>query len=284
MILVVGATGTNGSEVVRRLVAAGHQVRAMVRTPSKAGDLASQNVELVQGDLDDPGSLGAALAGVGRAFFVAAVDRRYVGWFGNFLAAVQRAGSPHVVKFSGMGASAKSSSEILRQHGETDEALIDSGLPYTILRPNSFYQNMLWSAATIKEHGAFYLPMKSARQSLVDVRDIAAVSVQVLTGTGHEGKTYDITGPESLSYRDVADKLSEVLERSIRYVDVPPEAAFDSMLKAGMPQWNTRAVTELYGIFAAGEAAGITDTIERITGRTSISFARFARDHAADFS
>jgi uncharacterized protein YbjT (DUF2867 family) len=284
MILVVGATGTNGREVIRRLVAAGQRVRAMVRTPAKAGDLPSQNVELVQGDLDDPGSLEAALAGVERAFFVSAVDQRYVGWFGNFLAAAQRVDSPHVVKFSGLGASIDSPAEILRQHGETDQALIDSGLPYTILRPNSFYQNMLWSAATIKDHGAFYLPMKSARQSLVDVRDIAAVTVPVLTGTDHQGKTYDITGPESLSYQEVADKLSAVLARSIRYVDVPPEAAFESMLKAGMPQWNARAVTELYGIFAAGEAAGVTDTIARITGRAPISFDQFARDHAAAFS
>jgi uncharacterized protein YbjT (DUF2867 family) len=284
MILVVGATGTNGREVVRRLVAAGQRVRALVRTPAKARDLRGEGVELVQGDLDDSGSLDAALAGLERAFFVAAVDQRYVGWFGNFLAAALRAGSPHVIKFSGLGATIDSPAELVRQHGETDQALIDSGLPYTILRPNSFYQNMLWSAATIKDHGAFYLPMKSARQSLVDVRDIAAVSVQALTGTGHEGKTYDITGPESLSYHEVADKLSAVLGRSIRYVDVPPEAAFDSMLKAGMPQWNARAVTELYGLFAAGEAAGTTDTIERITGRAPISFDQFARDHAAAFA
>jgi uncharacterized protein YbjT (DUF2867 family) len=284
MILVVGATGTNGREVVRRLVAAGQRVRAMVRNSSKAGDLRGEGVELVDGDLDAPGSLDTPLAGVERAFFVSAVDQRYVGWFGNFLAAALRAGSPHVVKFSGLGASVNSPVEILRQHGETDQALINSGLPHTIPRPNSFYQNMLWSAATIREHGAFYLPMKSARQSLVDVRDIAAVSVQALTGTGHEGKTYDITGPESLTYHDVADKLSAVLGRSIRYVDVPPETAFDYMLKAGMPQWNARAVTELYGIFAAGEAAGTTDTVERITGRAPISFDQFARDHAAAFS
>jgi uncharacterized protein YbjT (DUF2867 family) len=189
MILVVGATGTNGREVVRRLVAAGQRVRAMVRTPAKAGDLRGEGVELVQGDLDNPGSLDAALAGVERAFFVAAVEQRHVGWFGNFLAAAQRAGSPHVVKFSGLGARIDSPAEITRQHGETDQALIDSGLPYTVLRPNSFYQNMLWSAATIKDHGAFYVPMKSARQSLVDVRDIAAVALQALTHAGHEGKT-----------------------------------------------------------------------------------------------
>jgi uncharacterized protein YbjT (DUF2867 family) len=284
MILVVGATGTNGREVVRRLVAAGQRVRAMVRNLSKAADLPSENVELVQGDLESPGSLDAALAGVERAFFVSAVDRRYIGWFGNLLAAAQRSGSPHIVKFSGMGARTDSPAEILRQHGETDEALIDSGLRYTILRPNSFYQNMLWSAGTIKDHGVFYLPMGNARQSLVDVRDIAAVSVQALTGTGHEGKTYDITGPESLSYHEVADKLSAVLGRSIRYVDVTPEIALDSMLKAGMPEWNARAVTELYGIFAAGEAAGTTDTVQQITGRAPIAFDQFARDYSVAFS
>ena len=284
MILVVGATGTNGREVVRCLVAAGQRVRAMVRNPSKAGDLRRENVELAEGDLDDPGSLDAVLVGVERAFFVSAVDRRYVAWFGNFLTAAQRSGSPHVVKFSGMGAGIDSPSEILRQHGETDEALADSGLPYTILRPNSFYQNMLWSAGTIKDHGAFYLPMGNARQSLVDVRDIAAVAVEVLTGTGHEGKTYVITGPESLSYHQVADKLSTVLGRSIRYVEVPPEAALDSMLKAGMAKWNAHAVTELYGTFAAGGAVQTTDTVERITERGPISFDQFVRDHAAAFS
>src|SRR5262249_38351989 len=135
-----------------------------------------------------------------------------------------------------------------------------------------------------KDHGAFYLPMGSARQSLVDVRDIAAVAVAVLTGAGHEGKTHVITGPESLSYHEVADKLSTVLGRPIRYVDVPPAAAHDSMLKAGMPEWNARAVTELYGIFATGEAAGTTDTVEQITGRKPISFDQFARDHAGAFS
>jgi uncharacterized protein YbjT (DUF2867 family) len=256
----------------------------MVRNPSKAGDLPSETVELAQGDLDDPGSLDAALVGVDRAFFVSAVDRRYVGWFGNFLAAAQRSDSPHIVKFSGMGARIDSPSEILRQHGETDGALADSGLPYTILRPNSFYQNLLWSAGTIKDHGAFYLPIGSARQSLVDVRDIAAVAVAVLTGAGHEGNTYVITGPESLSYHEVADKLSAVLGRSIRYVDVSPEAALDSMLKAGMPEWNARAVTELYGVFAAGQAAETTNTVEQITGRGPISFDQFARDHAAAFA
>jgi uncharacterized protein YbjT (DUF2867 family) len=283
MILVLGATGTNGGEVAHRLAAAGVRVRALVRNPDKAANLPQENIELVAGDLDEPASLDRALSGVDRAFFVAAVDQRYAGWFRNFLAAARRSGSPHIVRFSAMGAVADSPSELMRQHGETDQALADSGLPYTILQPNAFYQNLFWSAKSIKDQGDFYLPLGDARQSLVDVRDIAAVAVEVLTDSGHDGKTYVITGPESLSYHDVAAKLSAVLGRPIRYVDVPPETARDSMEKAGMPAWNARAVAELYRLFAAGKTASVTDTIQRVTGRSPISFEQFARDHATVF-
>jgi uncharacterized protein YbjT (DUF2867 family) len=284
MILVVGATGTNGREVVNRLDASGVRVRALVRDPDRAGELRRPNVELIRGDLDDPGSLDAALSGIERAFFVAAVSPRYVDWFRNFLDSARRAGIRHVVKFSGMGAGTDSPSEIMRQHGETDEALAASGLPFTILRPNSFHQNLLWSAGTIRDQGAFYLPLKDIRQSLVDVRDITSTAVAVLTGAGHAGRTYEVTGPESLSYHDVAAILSRVLGRPVRYVDVPPEAALESMLKAGMPEWNARAVTELYGAFAAAQYARTTDAVEQVTGRRPISFEQFARDHAAAFS
>ena len=115
-----------------------------------------------------------------------AVDQRAVGWFRNAFDAAKRAGTPHVVKFSGLGAGVADAA-LLRQHGETDEMLKASGLPYTILRPNSFFQNLLWSAGTINDHGAFYLPMRDGRQSLVDVRDIAAVAVKVLTEAGARG-------------------------------------------------------------------------------------------------
>jgi uncharacterized protein YbjT (DUF2867 family) len=283
MILVVGATGTNGREVVSRLAAAGQPVRAMARNPAKAGELRGANVEVVAGDLDDPASLDAAAAGADRAFFLAPVDRRYTGWFRNFLDAAKRAGVSHLVKFSGFGAGVNSPSELMRQHGETDDALANSGLGYTILRPNSFHQNLLWSAGSIKSQGAFYLPIGDARQSLVDVRDIADVAVEVLTKPGHEGRIYEITGPQSLSFHDVAAALSSVLGRPIRYVPVPREAALESMLKSGMPEWNARALADLYDVFAAGHAAWTTDVIERITGRAPRTFEQFARDYLEAF-
>jgi uncharacterized protein YbjT (DUF2867 family) len=284
MILVVGATGTNGREVVSRLAGAGAKVRALVRDPDRAAGLLGKDVELVRGDLDDPGALDAALAGVERAFFAAAVDPRFVGWFRNFLAAARRSGLGHLLKLSAMGADPASPAEILRQHGETDRMLDGSGPAFTILRPNAFHQNMLWSAGSIKDHGAFYLPMKEARQSLVDVRDIASIAVEVLSGTEHDGRTYEISGPESLSYHDVAATLTRVLARPVRYVDVPPEAARESMLKGGMPEWNAGAVTELYELFATGGAARTTDSVVRITGKPPIRFEQFARDHADAFS
>jgi uncharacterized protein YbjT (DUF2867 family) len=282
MILVIGATGTNGREVVQRLAGAGHRVRALVRNATKADGLRLPNVELAQGDLGDPASLNRAFEGVRRAFVVTAVDRRAGEWCRNAFDAAKRAGRPHLVKFSGMGAGTADAA-LLRQHGETDEMLQASGLPYTILRPNSFYQNMLWSAGTIKGHGAFYLPMRDGRQSLVDVRDIASVAVKVLTEPGHEGQVYEITGPESLSYADVAATLSRVLGKPVRYVDVPPEAAKDSMLKAGMPAWNAEAVTELYGAFATGQFGYTTDAVQRITGQPPISFEQWARENVAAF-
>jgi uncharacterized protein YbjT (DUF2867 family) len=283
MILVVGATGTNGREVVARLAQAGRPVRALVRDPAKATELRLPNVEVVRGDLDDPASLDVALKGVDRAFLVTAVDQRTGRWCQNFIEAAKRAGRPHVVKFSGMGAGS-APVEIMRQHGATDQMLAGAGLPFTILRPNSFFQNMLWSAETIRAQGAFYLPLRDARQSLVDVRDIAAVAVEVLTAPGHEGQTYEVTGPEALSYHDVAATLSRVLGKPVRYVDVPPEAARESMLKAGMPAWNATAVTELYEVFATGQFATTTDVVERLTGRPARTFEAFARENASAFA
>jgi uncharacterized protein YbjT (DUF2867 family) len=242
------------------------------------------HVEIVKGDLDDVASLDAALKDVDRAFLVPAVDQRLLRWCEVFISAAKRARTKHVVKFSGMGAGLDAQSEIMRLHGKSDDALIRSGLGYTILQPNSFFQNLFWSVQSIKEPGAFYLPVGDARQSLVDVRDIASVAVSALTTTGHEGKIYEITGPESLSMNDVAATFTRVLGRPIQYVAVPLESARTGMLEGGMPAWSADAVTELYGVIATGQYARMTDTVEKITGKKPATFERFARDFKAVFS
>ncbi len=284
MILIIGATGTNGREILNQLREAGERARAMVRNPAKAEDLRQSGTEVVAGDLDDVASLDAPLKGVDRVFFLTSVDEKFAQRFDNFLKAVLQAGRPRVVKFSGLGSSPESPCELMRIHGRTDEALIASGLPYTILRPNSFYQNMFWSVGSIKAQSAFYLPIGDAKQSLVDVRDIGAVGVETLRSSVHEGKIYEITGPEALTYHDIAAILSQVLGRPISYVPVSSEAAHQGMLASGMPAWNAQVLTDLYQVFAQGEAAQVTNAIEEVTGKPPRSFAEFARDYASAFA
>lgn len=261
----------------------GQHVRALVRNPAKAAGLQFPGVELVAGDFDKPATLDAALQGVDKAFLLTPVAERFVFWQKAFIEAAQRAHVKHLVKFSGMGASADAGAELLRQHHQTDEILRNSGVPFTILQPNSFHQNILSSAATIKAQNQFYLPLKNAPQSTVDIRDINAVAAHVFTSTGHEGKTYVITGPEALTFSQVAGILSTVLGRKITYVDVPLAAAEEAMRKSGMPDWNARTVCNLLDYFARGAAATVTDTVPRLLGRPAISFEQFVQDHQQAF-
>lgn len=283
MILITGATGNNGKELIRQLTAAGQQARALVRNPAKAADLKGPNVELAVGDFDQPATLDAALRGVEKAFLLTPVAEHSGEWQRAFIEAAQRARLKHLVKFSGMGATSHAKVELLRMHGEADDLLRGSGMPFTILQPNSFHQNILSSAGTIKTKGVFHWPLKNARQSTVDIRDINAVAAKVFTTAGHEGKTYVITGPEALTFQQAAEKLSAVLGRTIQYVDVPLSAAEDRMRQSGMPEWNVHALSELLGYFASGAAAEVTETVPRLLGRPAISFEQFVKDHRGAF-
>ncbi len=278
MILITGATGTNGQEITRRLLAAGQSVRVLVRSADKAQGLGKVDVAI--GDLSKPDTLGPALQGVTRVLLLTPVHVDAVQWIKNFLKVAQNL---HVVKFSGMGAGTPEGGDIMIGHGETDRLVRESGLPYTLLQPNSFYQNMLWSAGSIKGQNTFYLPLNDKGQSMVDVRDIADVAVKVLTGSGHEGKTYVVTGPQALTGQDIANTLSTVLGRTITYVNVPPAAVEDSLRKSGAPEWNAREVAKLMAWFGTGQAAQVTDTVQKLTGHAPRTFEQFVRDHAAAF-
>ena len=283
MILITGATGTNGKEIIRHVTAMGQRVRALVRKPAEAAKLDGSKIEVAAGDFDLPETLDAALQGVEKAFLLTPVAEHFVQWQKDFIEAAQRAKIRHLVKFSGMGADPRSASELLRLHAETDDLLRSSGIPFTILQPNSFHQNMLSSANTIKAQGVFYLPLKDASQSTVDIRDISAVAARILTTFGHEGKTYVITGPEALTYQQVAEKLSSLLDRKIQYVDVPISAAADGMRKSGMPDWNVRVVSELLAYFATGAATTVTDSVPSLLSRPATSFEQFVKDYRAAF-
>lgn len=282
-ILIAGATGTNGRALLGQMSERGVPVRALVRDPARAAALAGPHVELVQGDLADRASLGNAFEGIEKAFVVTAIHPDTVTWFANFFEAAGAAGVAHVVKFSGYGASEQSPSLVIRQHGESDRLLRESGLTHTILRPNSFFQNLLWQAEVIKATGQFFLPAGDARQSLVDVRDLAEAAARILLDGGHENVAYDLTGPESLSFHDVAATLSDVLKREITYVPVSNEAARASMVENGMPEWDADVLAEIQGLFASGSYGDVEDDLATLLGRSPRTFEAFARDHATAF-
>ncbi|XOV78692.1 MAG: SDR family oxidoreductase [Aestuariibacter sp.] len=282
-ILVAGATGTNGRALLEQFVQNKVAVRAMVRDAEKAAHLANEYVQLVEADLAKPESLTAAFDGIEKAYIVTAISPETPEWFSNFYQAAKQANVKKLVKFSGLGADVNSPSEVIRQHGYSDQALIDSGLTYTILRPNSFHQNMFWQAEAIKGSKQFYLPLGEAKQSIVDVRDLAEVSFKILTEAGHDNKIYELTGPESLSFHEVAAQLSSVLNEQITYVPVPGQAALDAMLGQGMPQWSADVLVEIQELFATGKYAYVTDDLAKLLGREPTSFKQFAEDHSKLF-
>jgi uncharacterized protein YbjT (DUF2867 family) len=283
MIAVLGATGTIGRAVVQALRAAGMRVRAVVRDPKRARAVLGTGVTAVRADLDRPETLAPALRGAAKAFFVSAVDERYPARVAAFLAAARAAGVEHVVKLGAMEADLASPSAILRQHAETDALVRSSGLAWTLLQPNGFYQNLLWSAASIRGAGKIHGSLGRARQALVDVRDVAAVAALVLTRRSHAGRTHELTGPEALTPAEVAGVFARVLEIPVTYVDVAPAAARERLRASGLPGWNADEIARLYSVFATGVAGRTTDTVPRLLRRKAKPLEAWVREHAAAF-
>ena len=284
MILLTGGTGTAGSEISKALQRMGVRYRSLVRNRAKAEGSAKANVELAEGDLSRPETLGAALEGVEKALLLTASSPDSLQQERNFIHAAKRAGVRHVVKFSAYGAGLDASHYFGRQHGEAERELENSGLLFTVLRPNGFFQNFLGNAGSIQTRSALHAPAGEMKFSAVDARDIAAVAAHVLTEDGHEGQRYIITGPEALSHAEIAERFSQALGRNIVYADVPEDAAREWMLAAGIPAWTVEKVLDLYRYYRSGAAAEVTNTVERVGHKSAIAFEQFVRDYAPVFA
>jgi len=284
LILVTGATGLNGAELVRRLSAKGIPSRALVRNRAKAQSLAAlPNVEVVVGDMAHPDSLTDALRGVERAMLISSSDPTMLETQSSFIDAARRAGVKHVVKLSGIIPELDSPFRFARMHAEIEQRLEASGVAYTHLRAGEFMPSYFRQVPSIVARGILALPMADARIASIDIGDIAEVAIAVLTTSGHEGKTYPLTGPESLTMAEVAEKLSAVAGKSIRYVDVPPEEAKAARLAAGIPPYLADGLDELFAERRNGKESKVWATIEEVFGWHPTSFDTFARRHAAIF-
>jgi uncharacterized protein YbjT (DUF2867 family) len=276
MILVIGATGTVGSEVVRQLVATGERPRALVCDPATARQRLGDQVEQVVGDLDRPETIAAALAGVDRVFLLTTQSSRQSEWERAVIGAAARAGVGQLVKLSVFRANEQSPLQVARQHGQAERVLAQSGLAATILRPVFFMQNLL----AMVHDGAIATAAGDGRVAMVDARDIAAVAVATLTGGGHAGKTYTLTGPEALSFYQVASILSRQTGRPLRHVRVPPDKVRVALQGRGVAAWYADDMAKLHSMLAVGYEEVVTDDIHRVTGRPPRTLAQFAGDHA----
>ena len=279
-ILVTGATGSNGTELLQRFAAHKIPVRAMTRNPSHAAAIASPTTQIVAGDFDDPASLRAPLQGIRTAFLLSNSTENAEQQQLDFVEAARQSGVAHIVKLSQLEASPDSSARFLRYHARIEAAIRDAAIAHTFLRPNLFMQSVLGFASLIKEKSIFPAPMGAGKISVVDVRDIMDIAFLALTQSGHENKTYDITGPQALTHDEMAAQLSQALGRPISFVDVTPDAMRQSLVGAGFPQWQADGLIEEYASWSQNAAAQITPDVRTVTGHEPRNFADFARDYA----
>jgi uncharacterized protein YbjT (DUF2867 family) len=260
------------------------QVRVLMRTGEPVGGLGAGRgsgprpavAETVIGDLADAGSLVRSMQGIEKVFLLSSPHPDAVRWHRNAIDAARRTDVQLLVRSSIIGAGRESAAEFISAHTACDRYLADSGLPHVIVRPNLFLQNIPGSTIpSIDASGNFYVDAGEARLSMVDTRDVAAVAALALTEPGHVGARYDVTGPEALSYTDVAAELTGAMGRQITYVDAPDDAARKGLLGAGLTEWFANALVGLYQDYRRsgtdGYAAQVTDTVERLTGRPARS-------------
>jgi uncharacterized protein YbjT (DUF2867 family) len=284
MILISGATGRVGSATLKQLANRGMPVRALIRTAEKAALVAGPLVEAVTSDLAQPHSLDAAFNGVTAALLVSPLDPHQVTLQGNFIDAATRAGRVHVVKISGLGTALDSPVRSGRWHAQTEQYLADSGLPFTHLRPPFFMQNILRFAPTVRASGEFVGSLNQGKVAMIDVDDIAAIAATALTTSAHVGKTYVLTGPEALSYPDVAERLARILGRAVTYRDTPLEVMRAQLLASGMPAWHVDVQVDFSTALRAGHASIVTNIVEAVTGKPARTFEQFIQEHRALFT
>ena len=273
MILVTGASGTVGSEVVKALGGQSARVRAGYRTRPQNVPAGVESVKL---DYERPETIRPALQGVDTLFLLSNTvdpERKVVD-------EAKRAGVKRIVKLSVIGA-AEEGFTFARWHRAVEKYIEASGLGWTFLRPNGFMQNVVtYMGETIRSQSAIYSPAGNAAASHIDARDVGAVGARVLTDKGHEGKAYELTGPAALTYGQIAEILSRVLGRTIGYVPISPEQYRQAAVAAGTPEGYANALVDLNRYYLEGKASVVTPSVRQLTGRDAIPFEQFARDYA----
>lgn len=283
MILITGASGTVGGAVVDEIRKSGQPFKAMYRGEEDARK-APAGAATVVADFSKKESLTSALAGVQTVFLVCAPIPELVELESNVIEACQKNGVKNVVLNSALGAGDYPKS-FPSWHRKVEDKLKASGLGYVIFRPNSFMQNIVaYSAPSIRAQGAFYSAMGTARTSLIDVRDVAAVIAKAsISPAQHQAKTYELNGPEAVTQAEVAERISRVAGRTMQFVNIPEETQRKAMLELGMPEWQVSALLDLQRYYTGGQGGEVTDVLARLLGRSPRTLNEFLEESKASF-
>ena len=282
MILVTGATGTVGSEVVKQLVAAKQKVRVLARDPAKAAKLGNA-AEVVQGDFEEPASLRAALKNVEVAFLATAPSERMVEQETNFISAAEAAGLPRLVKLSNIMATPGNPAPIAQSHTRTEARLALSGIPATVLRPNWFMSNFHMDAQSVKT-GQLYSATENGRVSFCDPSDVAAVAVAALLDPAHAGHNYKLTGPAALTWEEVAAVFTRVLGYPVKHVRVNDENLLAALKTAAMPEVVIDEILKLSASIRLGDLEVVTTAVQQVLGRPPRGIEQWIETNRSAFS
>lgn len=283
MILVTGASGTVGKAVLKEVARSGAKHKAMYRSPEDAAK-APAGSQAVIADFAKKDTLAAALRDVESVYLVCSPVPDLVQLESNMIDASVAASVRHIVLNSALGAGDFPKS-FPSWHRKVEDKLKGTKISFTILRPNSFHQNVLtYYAPSIRAHGVFYGSMGNARVSFLDVRDIAVVAAKALAGgSEHRGKTYELNGPEALTYSELAEKISKHAGRPVRYGNIPAEAQRKAMLDQGMPAWQVDALLDLQEYYTSGNGGTLDSALRTLLGRPPITMDRFLAEFAGEF-
>ncbi len=273
-IAVTGSTGVIGGKVAAALARSGASQRLVVRTISKAPTYSG--VEVRQASYGDRAASVQALRGADVLFMVSAAENAdRLDEHRTFVDAAAEAGVRHIVYTSCFGAAADATFTLARDHFHTEERIIASGMEWTFLRDNLYLDYLPLFAG---EAGVLRGPGGTGRLGAVSQEDVAASALGVLAEVAaHTGTTYELTGPESFSLAEAASVMATVTGREVRYVDESVEEAYASRAAYGAPDWQVDAWVSTYTAIAAGELDGVTDHVERLTGRRPLSLEQLLR-------